>query len=209
MEKKNSIASILGILVIAIIITCAEYSCKIKTIAATPMTKWVVMQIPVHDTIKPKPITEAEKQALVDKFYKYGYDKYYGPKFERMEAIINKQATSLQNQANSIHNLTGIMASMRDHSISVRDSLNKVQDSTQKDNAYWKSLAIKNAQENSRNLKIAADNSSATTLTNKENLKLLSIVTGLIIISMIFLYKKVSKFEINLAELRKEILTHE
>lgn len=68
------------------------------------------------DTIKPKKI---DTNKLMDKFYLYGYEKYYGPKFEKMAATIEKQATSIQA-------LTTTIQQMRTRSIHNHDSLQRV-----------------------------------------------------------------------------------
>lgn len=61
---------------------------------STPMPP-IYFFIDTPKTTKPIVLTDSAKKRLLDKFYQYGQDHYYGPRFDKLEAIIDKQAKSI------------------------------------------------------------------------------------------------------------------
>lgn len=89
-----------GYLIIGVICAVTVQSCKTNRVAATPVFKpmfYFMPSPPKHDTVtlKPHALTDVERQAMINKFYEYGYKNFYGPKFDQLNLVITQQASSL------------------------------------------------------------------------------------------------------------------
>lgn len=109
-------------------------SCKTNKLSATPAFKpmfYFMPSPPKHDTVtlKPHTLTDIERQAMINKFYEYGYKNFYGPKFDQLNLVITQQASSLDK-------LSTILTSTR-----------KRTDSIVKERNYYKENYIRGQQE--------------------------------------------------------------
>lgn len=117
MEKKFIVSWAIGCLALGMVVASILQSCKTRTLG---IDRYIAVPYIQQDTIKPKPLTEAEKQAMIDRFYQYGYNKYYGPQFERLESVITQQTKSISS-------LTTTLQQMRVRSIHNRDSMQRIE----------------------------------------------------------------------------------
>lgn len=158
----------------------------------------------VHDTIivNGKHMTPEQYQAYLQKFYEGNYNKLISPEFKRI-AEDNKQLSD------ALSLMSGQMTFIITEDKGLRSRTRHYKDSIQTDNSYWKGQAIKNALENAKNLKLAADNSKESLRTSIDIVKILLAVTVVIILTLIFVYRKVSKLGRKVEALEKTLLTHE
>lgn len=95
---------------------------KASDLKALPYIQSQVKQ----DTIPKHKMTPTELQAYLMPFYKANYDNFFAPEFNRMNKVINAQATTLASLALSNHQLTEVLTNMRLRSIKRIDSMNAV-----------------------------------------------------------------------------------
>jgi len=130
----------IGFLIIGLITAGYLQSCKTNRVVATPAFKPIFYFMPTppkHDTVtlKPHALTEDERQAMITKFYEYGYKNFYGPKFDQLNLVITQQASSLDR-------LSTILTSTR-----------KRTDSIVKERNYYKENYIKSQEQTLTNQK--------------------------------------------------------
>ncbi len=151
------------------------------------------------DTNKQTTLTPTQRQALLDKYYKYNYDKYFSPEFIKLNAIIANQAKGMRKQDESIAALTDMLINMRVRSIKRTDSFNIV--NARKDREYFdleKNYSEVQKNQVARNAKqINNLNQLANILLAAGVIMIICIIAGYIAIRI--LYKKMNTLYINFA----------
>lgn len=107
----------IGITVSFVLQGCRENKSMAKSVEKTmyvPIIKTVTNTIIKHDTIRVKRKLNAD--STIQAAYKQNYDLFFAPDFQRMNNVINKQASAIYGFAN-------IITSMRTRAIAHNDSM--------------------------------------------------------------------------------------
>ena len=98
-----------------------------------------------HDTIRQKPLTEAERKKLARNFFQNGYDEFVQPEFDKLELVNAKLERDL-------HLLLLTNTNIRNRSIKSRDSLNGVIEADKKEQLRLNNLLIESSREHTREI---------------------------------------------------------
>lgn len=170
-------------------------SCKTNKLSATPVFKpmFYIMQSPIkHDTVtlKPHVLTEQEREAMVDKFYEYGYKKFYGPVFQKLIDVNAKLELDIRSLAIENKNIRSFSRRKRD---SLERTSNYYQDQAikyQQDKLFNDRL---NTAQQAKQLERSDSTLRAVNKTTKI-LSILGIIFGtavlILIIFSVYLYRK-------------------
>lgn len=119
-----------NLLVLTIVMTIGCGHKMIGTITSIKPTNKIVPisqpVIPKRDTIKRKTLTESEKQAIIEKYYRYNYDKYFLPDFNSLRSILMEQSITIKNQAQSVKELSETISKMRLRYMRRTDSMQQI-----------------------------------------------------------------------------------
>lgn len=165
-------------LIICFFISCGTVE---KGMVKTPiLTNKEAAAIPIiqppKDTIRK--FTDAEKNAILDNFYKYGYNKYYRPEFEKLQGSIDRLTETNRVQGLSNGKLVQIIASMRERAIKRTDSTNLVMKAYQ--------------DEIKRGIKERIESTKAQTESNKEQIKKSNKVIYYLMIAMAVMFAMIA-----------------
>lgn len=147
---------------------------------------------PKQDTPRTKDsrtMTPKQLEYFIAQQYQANYTKFFAPEFKRLNGVVDKQSTVIQDQANSLRVQAGYLITYRKRMDSIahernayRDGQNKAQDSQ----VYWQKQAIASQKQL---IKVITQQSKD----NKNQVDantLLSIccLIGVVIIALLFLY---------------------
>lgn len=203
---KKILTPVILCLATGIIFSLFIQSCKSsKSLAKPSFTPigYIVVQQPIHDTVrlKSKPLTELEKQQMVDKFYEYGYKKYYGPQFEK---LLQANAKLVQD----IHILTLENKSIRVFSRRKRDSLEKTSNYYQEQALRYQKEKLESDKLNTSQQARALEKSDSTLKAVNRTTKVLSIfgiILGTLVI-ILFIIASYLRSKINMVAKELEMM---